>query len=281
MMAHPELPRGGAVVRGTIVSFTASAWTALVLIDGSLAEVSMPVLESTAGQLLAADDIVAVLLFDETNPEAGVILGPYGSTGLLASYLEQAEIAAPSTPASGFLRWYAHTTTSWAWFINDAGKAIPAGKALHHYDLTAGVLAGSATRIFVQTYHPAINMPDAATSEATWTIRLPRGWAGRTLTVDVHWSPSTTNTNNAVLQVNAWLQRPGTTLTAVATAAAQVTAAANGTVDRPQLSTFALTLASFAEDDSIVLMVTRLGTAGADTFTGAVQVHAVEASVVG
>jgi hypothetical protein len=70
-----------ALTRGTIVSFNASNWTALVLLDGSLAEVEMPVLESVPSSQLAADDQVAVLLFQATNFENGVILGAFGAAG--------------------------------------------------------------------------------------------------------------------------------------------------------------------------------------------------------
>ena len=70
-----------ALTRGTIVSFDSSGWTALVMLDGSLAEVEMPVLETVPSAQLAADDQVAVLLFQATNFENGVILGAFGSTG--------------------------------------------------------------------------------------------------------------------------------------------------------------------------------------------------------
>ncbi len=71
--------------RGTLVSFNSATWKALVMLDGSLAEVEMAVGEWVPGSLLAADDQVAVLEFAGTNPEDGVILGPFGAaSGLLA-----------------------------------------------------------------------------------------------------------------------------------------------------------------------------------------------------
>ena len=70
--------------RGTLVSFDSATWTALVMLDGSLSEVSMAVGEWVPAALLAADDQVAVLLFEDTNNEDGVILGPYGGLGPMA-----------------------------------------------------------------------------------------------------------------------------------------------------------------------------------------------------
>jgi len=49
------------LTRGTIVSFDSATYTALVMLDGSVAEVTMPVLETVPANYLAADDEVAVM----------------------------------------------------------------------------------------------------------------------------------------------------------------------------------------------------------------------------
>ncbi len=64
--------------RGVIYSFDAAAWTAVVQLDGSVGEVVMSVGEWVPSGMLALDDAVAVLLFDASNPDDGVIVGPYG-----------------------------------------------------------------------------------------------------------------------------------------------------------------------------------------------------------
>jgi hypothetical protein len=66
------------IARGRLRSFSSSEWTAHVVLDGSQAQVVMAVAEWLPGNLLAAGADVAVLLFDDTNPGDGVVLGPYG-----------------------------------------------------------------------------------------------------------------------------------------------------------------------------------------------------------
>src|SRR5690554_1731231 len=81
------------IVRGTIVSFDTTSYTATVMLDGSLAEVTMPVGEWVPASFLAADDSVAVLLFQAHNYENGVILGPFGAASAL--------LALTGTPTDG------------------------------------------------------------------------------------------------------------------------------------------------------------------------------------
>ncbi len=75
-----------AILRAQVISFDSSAWTAVVLLDGSVSEVVMPVGEWVPEGMLAADDSVAVLLFDDSNPDDGVVLGPFGGLGTGWSY---------------------------------------------------------------------------------------------------------------------------------------------------------------------------------------------------
>lgn len=296
-MTQPRALGGAsAVVRGTIVSFSAGAWTALVLVDGSLAEVSLPVLETVQSQMLAADDIVAVLLFDQTNPETGVVLGPYGGTGLqdlhtaadptfdqltLTNDLQQAEIAAPATPASGYLRWWADSSQSWGYFKPDDGAAVPAGLARFYLPMGAALLA-TPTVVAVQTNHLALSFPDAADHFAYWSIMLPPGWAGRNMLVRFLWAPSTTNTGACSWHVAYHLQKAGATLSATAVNTSQTDQAANGTADRPQsVATGSLSLSTFADGDGLSIRIGRLGTHVNDTFTGAARLLSAELSVVG
>lgn len=271
------------VVRGTLVSFTASNWTALVMLEGSLAEVSMPVLESCPAQLLAADDEVAVLLFGDHDPGNGVILGPFGAAGLLSSYLDQAEVAPPAAPASGYLRWFAHSTHSWGYFTNDGGAAVPAGLATVSLPLGAAELSG-ATRVFVQTNHPSISFADAADQSAYWTFKLPPGWPGRIMSLRLLWAPSSTNTGNCLWQPLIYRQATGVTLLSTSTDFLTTLSAGNGVADRAQLVTAwsgDLDLAGFADGECLSLRLLRPATNVLDTFTGAARLLALELSVVG
>ncbi len=266
------------VVAGTIVAFDSATYLALVMLHGSVAEVEMPVGEWVAAGSLAADDEVAVLLFDASNNQAGVVLGPFGAAP--AAYFEQAESAAPSAPASGFLRWFADSTQSWGYFINDAGAAVPAGLAALSLMPGAAVL-DAATLVVVQTVHQAISYADAANQNAYWSFRLPAGWAGRTLAVRLFWAPSSTNGGDCRWACQAWVQQSGTTLSSVATVGDQSVSTANGTTDRAQVHTATFALAGFNEGDAMSFRVLRTGANAADTFTGAARLLSVELSVVG
>ena len=74
------------ILRAQLISFDPSDWTAVVLLDGSVSEVVMPVGQWVPDGMLAADDAVAVLLFDDSNPDDGVVLGPFGGLGADWSY---------------------------------------------------------------------------------------------------------------------------------------------------------------------------------------------------
>jgi hypothetical protein len=140
----------------------------------------------------------------------------------------------------------------------------------------------SATRVFVQTHHTAISYADAGTQAAYWSFKLPLGWPGRSMVVRLLWAPSSTNGGNCLWSVETYLQQAGTTLSSSPVETKNEPATANGTADRPQLTTMAAhSLASFAAGDAALLRVARLGANGLDTFTGAARLLAVELSVVG
>lgn len=326
-----------AIVRGTLVSFDSSTYLALVMLYGSLAEIEMPVGEWVPKTFLAADDDVAVLLFEETNNEDGVILGPFGAaSGLLAltgtptngqipigngsgftlatvtgtanrvtvtngagtitlsgpqdlattssptfAHVQTTEAAAPSTPAAGFLRWFASSAQSWGYFINDAGAEIPAGTAVLNLPVITGHRPGSAVVATVATNSYALGLPDAATPSAVWSVTLPPGWAGRTLTVNIHWAPSTTAAGNVTFFTEVYRIRDGVTMSASATASDNVSSAATGVINNVQFAATSISLADFAEGDALTFRFGRSGNDVNDTFTGQANVLAIELSVVG
>ena len=83
-----------SIFRAQLISFDNSDWTAVVLLDGSVSEVVMPVGQWVPDGMLAADDAVAVLLFDDSNPDDGVVLGPFGGLGAGWSYPELSGLTA-------------------------------------------------------------------------------------------------------------------------------------------------------------------------------------------
>ncbi len=65
------------VRRATLVSFNAATYRAVIQIEGSAAASEYPVGRWVAAALLTAGATVAVILFDESNPDDGAVLGPY------------------------------------------------------------------------------------------------------------------------------------------------------------------------------------------------------------
>jgi hypothetical protein len=72
----------GEVRRGTVLSFSASDWTALVMLDGADAESQIPVGQWVPASMMVAAAEVAVLVFGDTNTDDAVVLGPYGAVSL-------------------------------------------------------------------------------------------------------------------------------------------------------------------------------------------------------
>jgi len=83
---------GLSIVRGQLVSFNSSTFTALVRIEGNASAIELNVGYWNHALTLTTKTNVAVLLFDASNPNDGLILGPYGSG------------APPAWPGAGILQ---------------------------------------------------------------------------------------------------------------------------------------------------------------------------------
>ena len=66
-------------LRGSLVSFDAGTWKALVRLEDSVTAIPISVGEWVAAAPLDPGRRVAVLLFDAANPEDGVVIGTYGT----------------------------------------------------------------------------------------------------------------------------------------------------------------------------------------------------------
>ncbi len=80
-LVAPEAMRLAAIKRGSLISFNTTTWKALVRIAGSVSAIELRVGEWVAPALLDAGSSVAVLLYDENNPDDGLVMGPYGGQG--------------------------------------------------------------------------------------------------------------------------------------------------------------------------------------------------------
>jgi len=121
---------------------------------------------------------------------------------------------------------------------------------------------------------------DASTQQYTqFTVAMPKSWNEGTLTYQVYWSPSTTNTGNAIFGLQAVACADGDTIDVAYGTAIEVTDAGIGTVEDQQVSSesSALTVAgSPAAGEQTYFQLFRKAADGGDTFTGECRVLGVK-----
>ena len=113
---------------------------------------------------------------------------------------------------------------------------------------------------------------DASTAEyAQFSIAMPKSWNLGTVTYQVFWSPSNTNTDTCIWALQGLATTEGDTADAVFGTAVEVTDDGIGTVEDVQVSAVstAVTIAgSPADDDYTFFQIFRNAADGSDDFTG-------------
>ena len=121
---------------------------------------------------------------------------------------------------------------------------------------------------------------DASTKQYTqFTIAMPKSWNEGTLTYQVYWSPSTTNTGNCIFGVQGVACADGDTIDVAYGTAIEVTDAGIGTVEDQQISaeSSAMTVAgSPAAGEQTYFQLFRKAADGGDTFTGESRVLGIK-----
>ena len=121
---------------------------------------------------------------------------------------------------------------------------------------------------------------DAGTQQYTqFTIAMPKSWNEGTLTYQVYWAPSTTNTGNAIFGVQGVACADGDTIDVAYGTAIEVTDAGIGTVEDQQISaeSSAMTVAgSPAAGEQTYFQLFRKAADGGDTFTGECRVLGIK-----
>ena len=121
---------------------------------------------------------------------------------------------------------------------------------------------------------------DASTQQYTqFTVAMPKSWNESTLTYQVYWSPSTTNTGNAIFGLQGVACSDGDTIDVAYGTAVEVTDAGIGTVEDQQISaeSGAVTVAgSPAAGEQTYFQLFRKAADGSDTFTGECRVLGVK-----
>jgi len=121
---------------------------------------------------------------------------------------------------------------------------------------------------------------DASTAEyAQFAIAMPKSWNLGTVTYQVFWSPSNTNTGNCIFGLQGLACTEGDTADAVFGTAQEVTDAGIGTVEDVQMTAVssAMTIAgSPADDDQCFFQLYRDAADGSDSFTGDARVLGIK-----
>ena len=121
---------------------------------------------------------------------------------------------------------------------------------------------------------------DASTKQYTqFSVAMPKSWNEGTLTYQVYWSPSTTNTGNAIFGLQAVSCADDDTIDVAYGTAIEVTDAGIGTVEDQQITSesSAMTVAgSPAAGEQTYFQLYRDAADGSDTFTGECRVLGVK-----
>jgi len=121
---------------------------------------------------------------------------------------------------------------------------------------------------------------DASTNEfAQFSVAFPKSWNEGTVTYQVFWTPSTTNTGNCIFGLQGVAIGDGDTIDVAYGTAVNITDAGIGTVEDQQVSpvSSAVTIAgSPAVDEQTYFQLYRDANAGTDTFTGDARVLGIK-----
>ena len=171
--------------------------------------------------------------------------------------------------------------------LNSGGSAVKiAGKETIWVPATAmyGPTTNPADAALVETTatRPDLNVFDfdAGTKQYTqFTIGMPKSWNEGTVTYQVYWSPSTTNTGNCIFGLQGVACADGDTIDVAYGTAIDITDAGIGTVEDQQVSaeSSAITIAgSPAAGEQTYFQLYRDAAAGGDTFTGEARVLGIK-----
>ncbi len=121
---------------------------------------------------------------------------------------------------------------------------------------------------------------DASTKQYTqFSVAMPKSWNEGTVTYQVYWSPSTTNTGNAIFGLQGVACADGDTIDVAYGTAIEVTDAGIGTVEDQQITSesSAITVAgSPAAGEQSYFQLYRDAADGSDTFTGECRVLGIK-----
>ena len=194
---------------------------------------------------------------------------------------------APTITASGETNVSLNLVPKGTGTLQGGGSALKiAGKETIWIPATAmyGPTTNPADSALVETTatRPDLNVFDfdASTKQYTqFTIGMPKSWNEGTVTYQVYWSPSTTNTGNCIFGLQGVACADGDTIDVAYGTAIEVTDAGIGTVEDQQITSEsgAITVAgSPAAGEQSYFQFYRDAADGSDTFTGESRVLGIK-----
>ena len=120
---------------------------------------------------------------------------------------------------------------------------------------------------------------DASTDQYTqFTVAMPKSWNEGTVTYQVYWAPSTTNTGNCIFRLQGISRVDNESIDTAYGSFTDVTDAGIGTVEDQQVSaeSGAVTLTTPAADALSYFQFARRASNGGDTFTGEARVLGIK-----
>ena len=124
-----------------------------------------------------------------------------------------------------------------------------------------------------------MDFADTADDHAQFSVAMPKSWNLGTVTYQVFWTPSTTNTGNCIFGLQGVACGDSDTIDVAYGTAVTVTDAGIGTIEDQQVSaaSSAVTIAgSPADDQQTYFQLYRDANAGGDTYTGVARVLGVK-----
>ncbi len=192
------------------------------------------------------------------------------------------ERAAPDTPTIGNSVLYVDTNGLLV-VKNDVGLILPAYQAnIDLPPLTAHLASGTATIGPPSVgYQYCVLLPNSGVGVMDWSIALPKGWGGRTVSMYLTWSPSSTNTGNIYFGYNIRRVKGGLDLEGSTPSYSGVSnPVPPGVINRVVATGFyGISLSSVTEGEHLAVRIYRDSLNAADTFTGSVQVSGAKISL--
>jgi len=223
----------------------------------------------------------------DTNGAELMLLTATGSAVNEITLANAASGNAPSITASGETNVSLNLVPKGSGTLQGNGSALKiAGKETIWVPATAmfGPTTNPADAAQVETTatRPDLNVFDfdAGTKQYTqFSIGMPKSWNEGTVTYQVYWSPSTTNTGDCIFGLQGVACADGDTIDVAYGTAVNVTDAGIGTVEDQQISaeSGAITIAgSPAAGEQSYFQFFRDAAAGGDTFTGESRVLGIK-----